>query len=547
MKTLKINGLQLEKMLHNALASLRQAEENLNSLNVFPVADGDTGTNMYATLEAALKKAEPTAHAGVYLKALSDAMLLGARGNSGVILSQMFRGISQSLRECESITVADLSAAFVCAYKAAYASVVRPVEGTILTVAREGIEHIRTQIDRGTAMEDLLAMYRGEMRRTLAATPEMLPALKEAGVVDSGALGYIRLIEGMEKYLQGEYLDNRPVDAAPAPNRPVDLSLFHENSTFADGYCLEFILQLMRSTDYSQHFRLGRYINDLKGFGESIVAVQDGTRVKVHIHTMKPARVLALSQEYGEFLTCKLENMQLQHNEHTRRTEAARTHKPFAIVAVADSMRMKHVFTELGCRCAIYGGKKMNVSVQELTDAIRSVNADTVAILPNNPNVILTAEQAKSLCRDCDIQILPTRTVPQGYSALAMDVADSTDVPYRLRQLQKSMDSALTLSVATASRDYSADGMHCPAGSLIGILGSRIVSTGRDAAQVFIEGLRHIDDIDERETCIIFRGAAVSAEQEPQLAMRINAVFPLLEVCFIEGGSELYSLSAAIS
>lgn len=545
MKTKKINGLQLEKMLRNGLANLALAEESLNALNVFPVADGDTGTNMRATLDAGVRSTRSTAEVGAYLKGLSDGMLLGARGNSGVILSQMFRGIAGVLSRCGIVSVGELRNAFIGAYKAAYASVVRPVEGTILTVAREGIEHIRTQISRSTTIEDLLAMYIGEMRRSLAMTPEMLPALKEAGVVDSGALGYILIVEGMEKYLQGELLAAGTAAVRPSGSS-LDFRLFNENTRFDDGYCLEFILQLMRGADYSQRFRLGRYIEDLKDFGESIIAVQEGTRVKVHIHTLKPAKVLAMSQDYGEFLTCKLENMQLQHNEHIRKAEAARTHTPFAIVAVTDSKLSKQVFSDLGCSYVICGGSKMNVSVQELAEAIRATNADTVAVLPNNSNVIRTAEAAKTLCTDCDVRILPTRTVVQGYSALAMDIPDSADTDRRLRQLSKGMDEAVSLSVAVASRDSGSGAIRFDRGSYIGILDGQIVSTGADSIQAFLEGLRTIRDLDDRETCIIFRGSAESADREALLADRVNAVYPALEICFLEGGSELYPWAAAI-
>lgn len=545
MKTNSINGLQLKKMLQNALAHLQQAEDELNNLNVFPVADGDTGTNMCATLESGLQNTRHTEESCAFLKDLSDGMLLGARGNSGVILSQMFRGFYETLNNDNDIRVEDLSDAFVGAYKSAYASVVHPVEGTILTVAREGIEHIRAQIDHNTTIDQLLSLYLYEMRKSLALTPEKLPALKEAGVVDSGALGYILLVEGMEKYLRGELLD-ATVSKPAAAQQSIDFSLFDENSTFSDGYCLEFILQLMHHSDYSQSFSLSNYISVLKTLGESIVAVQDGSRVKVHIHTMKPANVLSASQEYGEFLTCKIENMQLQHNEHIQKAVVPQ-HKPLAIVTVVDSIHAKTIFSELGCDCVINGGRKMNVSVQELTDAFRSVDADSIIVLPNNSNVIQTAQQAASLFHNCPVHILTTHSVPQGYSAIAMDVPDSTDLDYRIRQMKKGMSQAITLSVAIASRDYYVNGMNCSKGSIIGILDGRIVSTGSDPQLVFVEGLHFIEDVDDMETCIVFRGSSESADDEEQLAQKINAAYPMLDVCFIDGGSELYPWAAAIS
>lgn len=550
MNTRKINGLHMEKMLRNGLANLCLYEKELNSLNVFPVADGDTGTNMRATLESGLRAAKSTASMGAYLRSLTDAMLYGARGNSGVILSQIFRGIFAALSRCGGVNVLEMRNALISGYKTAYSAVVRPVEGTILTVSREGIEYIKNQIDRNATFEDLLNMYLIEMHRSLARTPDILPQLKEAGVVDSGAMGYIVIVEGMLRYLNGDVL----TDTAPAANArgntqlTADMSLFNENTVFASGYCVEFILQLMCGRQYSQRFNINRFIDDLQDYGGSIVAVQNEKRVKVHIHTFKPAKVLALAQEFGEFVTCKVENMQLQHNSLIREKPVpARKHTDFAVVSVADSERMRRVLHDLGCAYVIMGGAKMSVSVQDFIEAIKTVNADNVVILPNNGNLIRVAEQAKELYKDSGITVLNTHTIPEGYSALAMDIADEKDCDVRIRQLKMGMNGVTTLSVATAGKAYQGEDVSCSAGMQIAMSEGKLLCAGDEAETVFCDGLKLIPDIDEMETCIIFRGEGEAEELEEKLETRIAGLFPTLEVSFIDGGSELYKWTAAIS
>ncbi|MBO7376683.1 MAG: DAK2 domain-containing protein, partial [Clostridia bacterium] len=317
MSVRRINGVHLDLMLRNGLCELGREEEKVNRMNVFPVPDGDTGTNMYMTLRHGLESARPVEDAGKYLRALSEGMLLGARGNSGVILSQFFKGLYLELSRCPLLGPGELRAGLIRGYRTAYDAVLNPVEGTMLSAAREGIEHIRTQITRNTSVDSILSMYIAEMKKTLAFTPEMLPVLKEAGVVDSGAYGFILIFEGMLKYLRGEVLTPEKREDAREEKTPgPDLSLFNENSVFTDGYCLEFILQLMSAGDYDRNFRQESFVSELKKRGKSIVCVQDGKRVKVHIHTKKPAGIIHLAQKYGEFLTFKLENMQIQHNAH---------------------------------------------------------------------------------------------------------------------------------------------------------------------------------------------------------------------------------------
>lgn len=538
----RINGLQLENMLRNGLANLQLNEAEINRLNVFPVADGDTGTNMCLTLRNGIAAAQSHNEIGLYLREVSEGMLLGARGNSGVILSQIFKGFWLELARCGPVGPGELRNALVRGYKTAYEAVIQPVEGTILTVAREGIEHIRGQIGRGTGVDTLLAMYIAEMRKTLSYTPEMLSVLKEAGVVDSGALGYILICEGMLKYLYGDVLRTQdpPKPAVGAPTTgSLDPALFNENSHFEDGYCMEFILQLLRDPKYTQRFRLQSFIDDMKNYGNSLAVIQDGTRIKVHVHTHRPAKIISLAQEFGEFLTFKLENMQLQHNEHIRLANAA-PKVSLAVVAVASGAGMGKVFRELGCSAVIEGGATMNPSAQDFVDAFRGLQADCIAVLPNHVNAIPAAEQAATLYGGSRVEVIPSCSMAEGYFALAMDVADSRDIDYRLRNLRSGMQSVLTLGLTTAAQDYSGGAVSCRRGDQIVLRDKELLAAGGDAVACLLSALEKLPELEEKESCLLFRGEGASEEEEEALLSALGERFPLLEFSVLDGGQPLY-------
>lgn len=538
MSTKRITGFQLEQMLKNGLANLQTQEQEINRLNVFPVSDGDTGTNMSLTLANGLRFAKTNMDAGAYLKRLSEGMLLGARGNSGVILSQFFKGFSTELSRCAQIGVGELRNALIRGYRTAYSAVVKPVEGTILSVAREGIEHIRGQITRLTSIEQLLSMYIAEMQKTLSMTPEMLPVLKEAGVVDSGGMGFIAIFEGMRKYIYGEVL-LPSAEAETAPQTPMGFDLFNENSAFEDGYCMEFILQLMNAPKYNRHFRISSFIEDLKLCGNSIVAVQDGKRVKVHIHTLHPEKIMALSRVFGEFLTFKLENMQVQHNEHDKELKTKK-HKKLASVAVVNGEGMKKIFSDLGCDVVIDGGSTMNTSSQEFIDAFAQLDADAVVVLPNNPNVILAAQQAVTLYEAENITVLPSRSVAEGYFAIAMDVRDSDDVDFRIKEMRDGLENTVTLCEATASRDYAYHEISCKKGEEILLVNNKIVCVNSDWKQAILDGMSTVEDIGDKETCIVFRGEGVPQELEDELCEAIEELYPMLDIAFVDGGQQVH-------
>ena len=545
----RINGRQLEMMLRNGLAYLQCREEEINRLNVFPVPDGDTGTNMCLTLGHGLKLSRSSEQVGTFLNTLSDGMLLGARGNSGVILSQFFKGFYTALSRDALIGPGEMRDSLIYGYRFAYRAVVHPVEGTILSVAREGIEHIRRQITRTTAIETILAMYIAEMKKSLAYTPEVLPVLKEAGVVDSGAAGFIAIFEGMLRYLYGETIEppkeKKAEAAAPAP--PVEPgetfadpgASFDEHSKFVDGYCTEFVLQFMDAEGYDTPPSREELAAALEAIGDSIVAVIDGKRAKVHIHTKKPARVIELAQRYGEFISFKLENMQIQHNER----DAALKDEPkkaLCKVAVVNGEGMATLFSQLGCDTVIDGGKTMNTSSQEFVTAFAALNTDNIVVLPNDRNIIRAAEQAAALTEGKTITVIPTKSCAEGYFACAMDIQDSEDADLRIAQMKNGAEGVTTLCETTASRDYSYHEISCKRGEEIVLTDGDLSCVSCDQITAIVDALRILEDAADKETMIAFRGKGVPAEREDELREALSEVFPMLEPEFVDGGQEIY-------
>lgn len=525
--------------MKNGLAYLQQHEAEVNRLNVFPVPDGDTGTNMVLTLSNGVRYAKSNEDAGAYSRSLSDGMLLGARGNSGVILSQFFRGFAVELTRSPLIGPGELRNALIRGYRTAYEAVVHPVEGTILSVTREGIEHIRSQITRTSSIESILSMYIAEMRKTLSFTPEMLSVLKDAGVVDSGAYGFILIVEGMLKCLYGEVIDLIEQPVQQSQTALVDLSLFNEHSEFSDGYCTEFILQRLVSSRYRQEFSKESFISELRFFGNSIAVVVDGMRVKVHIHTMRPDKVIAFAQQFGEFLTFKMENMQVQHNERDR-IVAEKKHKPLAVIAVVSGEGVKSLFSSFGCDIVIDGGSTMNTSSAEFIEAFDEVDADEIVILPNNPNIILAAKQAVELSKRRNITVIESKSAAQGYFAMAMDIPDSDDVKFRVSQMKSGIDNIATISQTVASRHYSYHQISCRKGDEIALLDGEIVSVGSDYAKTIADTFSAVPDIEDKETCVIFRGRDVPEEREGELYELLSAQYPMMDFEFIDGGQEIY-------
>ena len=589
MRITRLNGTVFEVMVRGGLINLCNHEKEINDMNVFPGPDGDTGHNMRLTLENGIKNAVPNSHLGNYIKQLAYGMLLGARGNSGVILSQLFRGMAEELQDKSIVNAGELRNAFVRAYKTAYAAVIRPVEGTILTVSREGIENIVPQIRRGTTVDMVMSMYLGEMKKSVRHTPDMLSMLREAGVLDSGAVGYITIIEGMTRSMFGERLELKDGSIPDRPVSNVVSSSFGADSSFTYGYCLEFLLQLLNSKAPVKQFDLKGFIKEITTLGNSLVAIRSGDIIKVHIHTFVPERIIAFARRYGEFVTFKLENMEVQHedfvgdkddnnvngekptdngngakvSEATVTEETAATadddlysvhavenkpeHKILAVVSVADGEGITEILKGCGSDIVLSGGQTMNTPSEDFIKAFRSLNADRIVVLPDNENITQTAVQAAEICGISDkVAVLSTRSVLEGYYALAMGSPDIENADERIEQMKIGAGAITTVSVTQAVRDYTCGEYSCKKGDYIGVVGKTLVSDENDAETALIKAIEKIDDLEDKSTVIILTGAGVSDNRRERLDLLLEEKFPDLGHEFLEGGQKTYDFIAGV-
>lgn len=555
MRLSRIDGNTFEQMVRYAAAYLAAGEKELNSLNVFPVADGDTGTNMRSTLEGAARSVHGNARLSAYLKDLSNAMLLSARGNSGVILSQLFKGFYLELARNSAMTTNDFRNALIRAHRVAYDAVINPVEGTMLTVAREGIERIKHLITTSMLPEQMLDLYISEMEHVLQETPDLLPVLKEAGVVDSGGLGYITIFRGMRACLLGQPLKEAEA-AMPAPSvTQPNLDHFTEDSEFVDGYCTEFILQRMKGRGYQQRFSRDDFVSRLSRLGDSLVVVESGMRVKVHVHTKKPADVIQLAQTYGEFLLFKLENMQVQHNEFDSKARPqpadadkpapapeVRPHRDFATVAVADGEGFRNVYTQQGCDCVLNGGSTMSVSASEFLSVFESLNADCIAVLANSPNVIFAAEQARNLfTRPDTVHVIPTANLAEGYFALAMDIPDEPSAEKRLKLLRDGASNIQTISLARAAKDFTHGDREFRQGVTVTFLNGEPEESGDDIGAMLTALLENHPDLKDCDTCVAFRGVHGTDDEAAALQEAFESAMPLADLTVLDAGQEIHS------
>ena len=540
----RINGYDFQLMVESALNNIRLAEQRVNSMNVFPVADGDTGTNMRLTLENGFKRAQQTRHLGLYLKDLAAGMLLGARGNSGVILSQIFKGMSDSLIKKGIVNPGELRDSFILGYKTAYKSVVNPVEGTILTVSREGIEEVKNQIKGKISLEDSLKLYLEAMYRSLQRTPEKLDVLKEANVLDSGAYGYIIIIEGFYKYLVGEKVELSE-DLSSISAKPVEPLYFDENSEFKEGYCMEFLLQLLNSRGRVNEFNLNNYINHIKELGSSIVCLKEGSIVKVHIHTLNPSPIIDFSKNFGEFIDFKLENMQLQHNEFSVvKAKSDKPAKELGIVAVVNGVGLENVYRELGCDYVISSSGNMNASSNEFLNAIESVNAKRIVIFPNNPNTFGAAHQAIDIARAKErVFIVPTKSMIEGIVALQFDLPDD-DTNDRMNAFHENIKLATTIGVTKATKNYEKGDFCCKINDIIALINDDLVAASTDVVSCLKKAIDTVDFTD-KSGMLIYLSRDLSDELEEKLE-NVLSTLDGIDYQISTGGQDIYDVLVGI-
>lgn len=547
-----VSGTLFKKMITNGAVNLKNNHKEIDHLNVFPVPDGDTGTNMQMTMMAGVKEVKKTNTESIVdiSKILSRGLLMGARGNSGVILSQFFRGLYSEIAKIDngSATVDEFIDALVGGYQMAYRAVMDPVEGTILTVVRESAEKVLQERNNLNSVEEVLKMYLTQAKETLIKTPELLPVLKEAGVVDSGGAGFIKIIEGWVMALDGQELTEEFL--AGSAN-------FVENDhtgaqALGDidikfGYCTEFIVKLHDYTKFNEDFMK----EPLMQMGDSLVVVTDEDLLKVHVHTNQPGVALTLAQKYGDLQTIKIENMRLQHSSLmdepvSQVAQPTKTDKKskYAVIAVAAGAGIKEAFLELGVDKVIDGGQTMNPSAEDFVNAIESLNAENIILLPNNSNIILTAEQTVDLCPDHNIVVVKSKNIAQGYSSLiAFD--PTIDIDDNVLEMMDAIKEMKSGEVTYAIRDTELGGVAIKEGDFIGISSGEI----KFSEKTKLEATKKLVDLlvdEESEITTIFYGLDSSLEEVEELVSYIKEVSPDIEVELIDGKQDIYSYILAV-
>ena len=543
-----IDAKMLSKMFLAGAKNLEEKKEWINELNVFPVPDGDTGTNMTLTIMAAAKEvsAMEKPDMTVLCKAISSGSLRGARGSSGVILSQLFRGFTKGVRDYEELNAKILADAFDKAVETAYKAVMKPKEGTILTVAKGGARKARELADRGE--EDLTVFFEEVIKyadEVLEKTPDLLPVLKQAGVVDSGGQGLMQVLKGAYEAFLGKEIDFKLSDVkASASATSVNMDA-QAQADIKFGYCTEFIIMLSRNFNIKQEMDFKAY---LESIGDSIVVVADEDVVKVHVHTNDPGMAIQKALKYGALSNMKIDNMRLEHQEklfqmaEKQRKEAAEPEempkKEVGFIAVSAGDGIQEIFKGLGVDYVIEGGQTMNPSTADMLDAVEKVNADTVFILPNNKNIILAADQASHMVEDKKIIVIPTKTVPQGITAVInyvpeLSVEENTDT------MSEEIKSVRTGQVTYAVRDTMIDDKEIKQGDYMGIGDSGILSNGTDMMEVTF---RMIEDMmeDDKELISIYYGSEVSEETAGELKDRVEERYPRCDVELQYGGQPIY-------
>ena len=551
MEVTTINAELFARMFLAGANNLEAKKEWINELNVFPVPDGDTGTNMTMTIMSAAKEVSALEQVNMraLCKAISSGSLRGARGNSGVILSQLFRGFTKGIGEAEEIDVDILCDAMQRAVETAYKAVMKPKEGTILTVARGAADRALELVDTTDDLVYFIGEVIAEAEDVLARTPEMLPVLKQAGVVDSGGQGLVEVLKGAYDALLGKEIDYT-IEGAETGREFVKISQETEQD-IKFGYCTEFIIVLNNPLDEKEEMSYKAY---LESIGDSIVVVADDEIVKTHVHTNDPGLAIQKALTYGSLSKIKIDNMREEHQEklikdaekqaaaqkageaERKKDEGPKKDMGFVVVSIGEGLNQ--IFRDLGADALIEGGQTMNPSTEDVLDAVRSVNADTVFVLPNNKNIILAANQAASLTENKRVIVLPTKTIPQGITALINYIPEQTPEENESRMLQE-IANVKTGQVTYAVRDTVVDDKDIKEGDYMGIGDSGILSVNQDMKQCFAQ---MVDQMVDEDSAIVsvFYGADVSESEAQELADAVEEKYPDLEVELQAGGQPVY-------
>lgn len=537
MKTL--DGILFARMINSGAANLKMHAKEINDLNVFPIPDGDTGDNMLMTMMGGVPHDTSRCESLCEMAdRVSSGMLLSARGNSGVILSQFFEGIKNGFTGLQSADTNEIGEAFRQGVNQAYRSVMTPTEGTILTVVREATEYACNQ--NTDTPESFLNAFIDEAKRSLARTPELLPVLKKAGVVDSGAAGLIYIVDGMMRAVIGE--DIVDFSEVSEKTHELDLDAFNEDSVLAFGYCTELLVRLQNAKTDISTFNVKVITDYLQTIGDSIVTVRNGSIVKLHVHTKQPQKVLDFCQQYGEFLKIKIENMSLQHNNtitEEKKSVLVKERKKYGVVAVACGEGLKKTFRERGTDVIVDGGQSMNPSAEDFIEAFDEVNADVIFVFPNNGNIILTAQQAAHLYDKSDVRVIESTTIGAGYASLAMLDTSSGDTNAIVEDLRMAMDGVITAEISHCVRDATIDGKEIHTGDYIGFVGKEMLSVNESRLVTVCESIDALN-FSKYDFCILICGKDTTDEEAQRIEAYIKARYKNKELYIINGGQDVY-------
>ena len=541
-----INTELLQKMFLAGAANLEAKKEFINELNVFPVPDGDTGTNMTLTILSAAKEVKALENPDMVAiaKAISSGSLRGARGNSGVILSQLLRGFTKEIREHKEIDTITLAKACERATATAYKAVMKPKEGTILTVAKGASQKAAELAETTEDLDTFISEVINYAQEVLEKTPEMLPVLKEAGVVDSGGQGLLEVMRGAYDAFQGKEIDYSAIEASAGTKMVKPSEQAETEIKF--GYCTEFIIMLEKEFTAKDETEFKAY---LESIGDSIVCVADDDIVKIHVHTNDPGLAIQKALTYGQLSRMKIDNMREEHQERlikdaeklaAQQAEAkkAEPRKEVGFIAVSIGEGMNEIFRELGADYIIEGGQTMNPSTEDMLNAIDQVNAEHIFILPNNKNIILAANQAQVLTEDKDIIVVPSRTVPQGITAIINYMPDA-DAQTNLEAMIEGIGNVKTGQVTYAVRDTHIDDKEIHEGDIMGIGDSGILAVGQSVEETTKEMLAQLVD-EDTELISLYYGQDVQEESAENFAQEIEDLYPDVDVDVHSGGQPIY-------
>jgi DAK2 domain fusion protein YloV len=530
-------------MITNGAVNLKNFRKEIDHLNVFPVPDGDTGTNMQMTMMSGIKEVNNLESESILdiSKILSRGLLMGARGNSGVILSQFFRGLYDDISKKgkDVLTVEDLISSLVSGYKMAYNAVINPVEGTILTVIREAADNLNKNKERFDSIEQVLNEYLYQCNETLRRTPDLLPVLKEAGVVDSGGAGFIKIVEGMLLAVNGNMLKENEVSSSAEESNYYEGAHNLGDIEITFGYCTEFIVKLFHPAKFSENLMR----DPLSQLGDSLVVVTDEDILKIHVHTNQPGVALTLAQKYGDIQTVKVENMRVQHSsiiaESKEILNKAKEHTKYGIIVVSSGAGIKEAFKSLGADYVIDGGQTLNPSTECFINAINELNCSHYIIFPNNSNIIMAANQTKSLLPDKDIRVVKTKSIASGYSSLIY-FDPTLEIDDNLAEFDEVLSRVKSGEVTYSIRNANLNGLNIKKNNYIGILDNQMTTTSQSRIKTTKELIKKMAD-EQSMIITIFYGKDVKEDEIKEIEDFVRAEYSDIEVELVSGGQDIYS------